>query len=309
VTDLPADQRAVVELVLARGRDYNEIARLLSIDRAGVRERALAALDALGPATEVAPERRALITDYLLGQLPAKVSEDVHARLERSDADAAWARGVAAQLGPIAAAELPAVPSGDAAQPSAAEPASEEPVGEGGAKPPASRTGGAILIGLGVLAVAAVIVIVIAAVSSGGSSSSSHTTSSAARSSSTAPTPTALARVKLTATAKGSKAQGAAEVFAQSNARYLALVAQNLTANVTTAANHNYYAVWLYNSASDTRLLGFAQPVTANGVLRTLGGPLQSGDSHFKQLLLTLETQAHPRTPGSVILSGPISLP
>jgi len=163
--------------------------------------------------------------------------------------------------------------------------------------------------GLGLLAVAAVIVIVIAAISSGGASSSSHTSSSSARSSSTAPAPTALARVKLTATVKGSKAQGAAEVFAQSSARYLALVAQNLVPNVTTGANRNYYAVWLYNSTSDTRRLGFAQPVAANGVLRTLGGPLQSGDSHFKQLLLTLETQAHPRAPGSVVLSGAMNLP
>ena len=38
---LPADQRAVLQLVLRRGRSYDEIARLLSIDRAAVRERAL----------------------------------------------------------------------------------------------------------------------------------------------------------------------------------------------------------------------------------------------------------------------------
>jgi len=41
--DLPADQRAVLQLVLQRGRTYDEIARLLSIDRAAVRARALAA--------------------------------------------------------------------------------------------------------------------------------------------------------------------------------------------------------------------------------------------------------------------------
>ena len=81
---LPADQRAVLQLVLQRGRSYDEIAQLLSIDRAAVRERALSALDALGPQTGVPPERRALITDYLLGQLPPRVAEDTRDRLARS---------------------------------------------------------------------------------------------------------------------------------------------------------------------------------------------------------------------------------
>ena len=54
---LPPDQRAVLQLVLQRGRSYDDIAKLLSIDRAAVRERALRALDALGPQTRVAAER------------------------------------------------------------------------------------------------------------------------------------------------------------------------------------------------------------------------------------------------------------
>src|SRR5258708_19085185 len=89
---LPAEQRAVVELVLRRGRNYDEIAELLSIDRAGVRERALAALDALGPQTGVPAERRALITDYLLGALPAGVAADFAERLASSPSQRAYAR-------------------------------------------------------------------------------------------------------------------------------------------------------------------------------------------------------------------------
>src|SRR5947209_3677328 len=72
---LPPDQRAVLQLVLQRGRSYDEIAQMLKIDRAAVRQRALAALDAIGPDTRVDPERRALITDYLLGSLPPRVQE------------------------------------------------------------------------------------------------------------------------------------------------------------------------------------------------------------------------------------------
>ena len=79
--ELPPDQRAVLDLVLQRGRSYDDIARLLSIDRAGVRARALAAFDGIGPDTGLAPESRALITDYLLGQLPDRVAEQTRDRL------------------------------------------------------------------------------------------------------------------------------------------------------------------------------------------------------------------------------------
>src|SRR5947209_12611266 len=108
--ELPPDQRAVLELVLKRGRSYDEIARLLRIDRAGVRQRALAAFDALGPRTSVGPERRALITDYLLGALPPRVSEDVRARLAREWAARAWARVIASELATVASEPLPEIP-------------------------------------------------------------------------------------------------------------------------------------------------------------------------------------------------------
>jgi Sigma-70, region 4 len=107
---LPADQRAVLQLVLQRGRTYDEIARLLSIDRAAVRARALAALDALGPQTRVGPERRALITDYLLGQLPHRVRDTTRDRLAESASERAWARVLSAELAPIASGPLPDIP-------------------------------------------------------------------------------------------------------------------------------------------------------------------------------------------------------
>jgi hypothetical protein len=107
---LTADQHAVLELVLKRGRGYDEIARLLSVDRAGVRERALAAFDALGPPTRVPPERRALITDYLLGQLPPRVGEDTRQRLAQSAGERAWARVLASELAPLSSTPLPGIP-------------------------------------------------------------------------------------------------------------------------------------------------------------------------------------------------------
>ena len=117
---LPADQRAVLDLVLQRGRSYDDIARLLAIDRAAVRARALAAFDAIGPDTGLAPESRALITDYLLGQLPDRVAEQTHDRLAESPYERAWARVLASELGPLASNPLPEIPDGPRAKAKAA---------------------------------------------------------------------------------------------------------------------------------------------------------------------------------------------
>src|SRR5207302_6948951 len=107
---LTPDQRAVLDLVLQRGRSYDEIARLLGIDRAAVRARALAAFDELGPETEIASESRALITDYLLGQLPERAAEQVRDRLAKAPEERAWARVVASELRPMANKPLPEIP-------------------------------------------------------------------------------------------------------------------------------------------------------------------------------------------------------
>src|ERR1700733_12268587 len=112
--NLPPDQRAVLDLVLQRGRSYDDIARLLAIDRAAVRARALAAFDAIGPDTGLAPESRALITDYLLGQLPDKVAEQTRDRLAESPYERAWARVLPSELSPVASKPLPEIPEGTA---------------------------------------------------------------------------------------------------------------------------------------------------------------------------------------------------
>jgi Sigma-70, region 4 len=115
---LPPDQRAVLALVLQRGRTYDEIANLLAIDRAAVRDRALAAMDALGPSEpRVAPERRALITDYLLDQLPPRVRETTREHLAGTASERAWARMLAGELAPMASKPLPEIPAAPTATP------------------------------------------------------------------------------------------------------------------------------------------------------------------------------------------------
>src|SRR5436305_2320184 len=201
---LPADQRAVLELVLRRGRNYDVIAELLSIDRAGVRERALAALDALGPQTGVPAERRALITDYLLGALPGRVADDVRDRLANSPSERAWARVVASELQPLASGPLPEIPpkaAREEGEPVAAAPeAAAEPErparsprpprarGAGPSGPRVSRTGGAVLLAAGAAIVIAVVLVLV--LSGGGSSKKPASAASKSRTpASSTPTP------------------------------------------------------------------------------------------------------------------------
>src|SRR5256714_15253589 len=65
---LPADQRAVLQLLVKQGQTYDALSGLLNIDPAAVRERAHAALEALGPdaGRRLAPERPAQGSGYPL---------------------------------------------------------------------------------------------------------------------------------------------------------------------------------------------------------------------------------------------------
>ena len=124
IDSLPGDQRAVLQLVLGRGRSYDEIARLLSIDPGAVRARARAATDALGPPTQVPEANRQMICDYLLGQLPAHEIPAVRDLLADSAPERGWARALSPELAPLSVGPLPEIPSsiGTLAAPSPAEP-------------------------------------------------------------------------------------------------------------------------------------------------------------------------------------------
>jgi hypothetical protein len=364
---LPGDQRAVLQLVLSRGRSYDEIARLLSIDPAAVRERALAAIDALGPDTGVPAENRGRIADYLLGQRPDQSEIDaVRDLLARSPSERAWTRVVASELAPLATEGLPEIPTEasepsagthdapssepattagstrpgssetEAAQPAAAAagrsfaPAAAEEAAPGGAQSGdgadggadgsdrrrrSSRLGGAVVIALAVVAVAVVLFFVLR--SNGNSPShqaaatppATSTTSAGSPSSTTSTTSSTsakvVAQINLTPPHTGSKAAGIAEVLNEGTSQGVAIVAQNVPPNSTKPPNA--YAVWLYNSPSDAQILGFVNPgVGSNGRLSTAGA-LPSNARHYKKLIVTVETTAKPKAPGTVILEGPLT--
>ncbi|MGI8573078.1 MAG: hypothetical protein ACR2L9_10715 [Solirubrobacteraceae bacterium] len=324
---LPGDQRAVLELVLRQDRGYDEIERLLSIDRTAVRARALSALDAIGPATSVEEHRRALIADYLLGQLPPRVSEDVAKRLGQSADERNWAQALISELAPIASKPLPAVPSaavnGDAPahQADAPPPPSPSYSEAAGLAPerPASRRGGAILLVVGALVAIAVVVFLLtqggskrngapptpAASSPTAPAASSPTTlpststTPATPSTSTTP-PKILAQVNLLPPSGTSKAKGAAELLTEKGTLAVLLVASGLAPNT----KHDVYAVWLYNSPAKYVRVGFVTPgVGSNGKVERLG-LLPANAASYSKLLLTLEPQPPPAHPGNVVLAG-----
>jgi Sigma-70, region 4 len=353
--DLPADQRAVLQLVLQRGRTYDEIGELLKIERAAVRQRAVQALDSLGPQTGPEPKQRAVIADYLLRQLPARASDDARERLAESPAERAWARVVASELSPMASTPLPEIPvestrrqaaadaergpvaaaatrpkpqsagevaraaglaeSSDAGPTGLADSSDAGATGGPGAPAPrrrrSSRLGGALLLGAGVLVVAVVVVVIATTGGSSKHSRSSSTsasapaTTAASTSSTASTTPQVVHQINLTSPgAPATKTAGLADVLKQGNTDGIAIVAQNVPANT----KHDAYAVWLYNTPADSHILGFVNPgVSSNGRLSTAGA-LPANASHFKRLIVTLETQASPKAPGKIILQGPLTL-
>ena len=118
---LAPDQRAVVQLVLQRGRSYAQIAELLKISEDAVRARAHAGLGALAPEVELPDDEVAGIADFLLGQQNGKPRQATRRLLRDSDAAFLWAATVRASLeglGPVP--ELPeAERAGRGAQPRA----------------------------------------------------------------------------------------------------------------------------------------------------------------------------------------------
>lgn len=333
---LPADQRAVLQLVLQQRRSYDEIAALLSIDRAGVRQRALDAFDSLGPGNSIPTPQRALLTDYLLGQLPGRLADQVHDSIAGSPAERAWLRVVASEVAPLARDALPEIPAGaapgPAVSPAVASPAADQPrdrsrardrasrervAGAGASVAAASRRGGAIVLGLAGLVIAAIVaVVIVLLVSGGGGKSKPHPVASASTSTSTTPATSTsttstgstkaklIGQVNLNSPTGNKTIKGIAQVISEGSTLGVLVVATHVPANTT----HNAYAVWLYNSSSDAKLVGFVSTrVGSKGELET-EGPLPANASHYKEMLVTLETKPKPTTPGPVLLEGPLKI-
>jgi hypothetical protein len=265
LAQLPADQQAVLDLVLRRGRTYASIARALRLDVDAVRARAREAVSALGTAGRVVPaHRRAQVTDWLLGQADPAAAADVRAYLESSRVGRAWARSAAQQLGVLAGDRLPQIPATERI-----------------ALPP----------GAGLAAVAAPAVAVLAAAIIVGS-----------RDDRTAVPPAAAAPPSawLEPTRPGSRADGATEILDRGGRKALVVTAGGLPRSTATAA----YTVWLTNGGRDDATYVATFRTDGQGRIDGLT-PLRVDPSRFGAVLVTRQrAEGTPSRPGLVMLRG-----
>jgi hypothetical protein len=100
------------------------------------------------------------------------------------------------------------------------------------------------------------------------------------------------------------KPAGIAAVYKDGTRRAITVTALGLAANKTG----NAYAVWLYKSPSQRKLLGFVNPaVGKNGRLST-AGVLPRDARKYTHIAITLEDHASSRSSGKIVLEGPLIL-
>jgi hypothetical protein len=305
IDDLPADQRAALQLLLKQGRTYDEIAQLLRIEPNAVRERARAGLDALGPddVDDLTLEQQDEIADYLLGQQSASQRAHTRELLESSAPGRAWARVVAGELRPIAGDNLPEIPS-EAAEVDEAFGALHARTEHREKTQKSSKVGGAIL--LAGLAIALLVAILLLTGAFDGDDGGDRTATSTTSTTSTNAQPQVEAQINLTPPeGSNSDAAGVAQIARQGGQRAVALVGQGLPA----ANRQRFYAIWLYTSPSKAKFLGFPNPQpTSNGRIET-GFGLPNDASNYRELVVTRETQEQPKRPGTIVLRGRLQLP
>ncbi|HTA96246.1 MAG TPA: anti-sigma factor [Solirubrobacteraceae bacterium] len=282
---LPPDQRAVLSLVLDRGKSYAEVADLLGIPENTVRDRAHAALDALA--------------DDAAASGGSRVSSAPDARPGAPPSTTAAFK--TANVGPGPARTATGASSTPPPRPR--EPRSPQTSA-------GSRRAGALLLG----AIVVVIVVVVVLVSSGGGKGSPPTTTAASTpttttgsgTSSTSKTsatkPKLDSTIRLSSPEPSTNAAGVAYVLSDGSRRAFYVTAQGLP-----PSSGFFYAVWLYDSPSNAEPLGRASSVGSNGRMEG-GNPLPSNAGDYAKFIITRETSTHPKEPGPTVLSGAFTL-
>jgi Sigma-70, region 4 len=327
VDSLPADQQAVLQLLLRQGRSYAQIAGMLKISDAAVRERAQGALTALGPpAGDLSARRRAEIGDWLLGQADDDERADTEALLDRDERARAWADAVADELAPLGGERVPAVPAPPPAEhtptgeepgspadgpPAAPAPADEPPAAaptrvraaaqaaSATPRPHSSRVGGAVLLSL--LALVAVVVVVL--VTRGGdddgggqrAASTTSTQGDAAQS-------RVVAQVNLRAPdgAPAAKALGIMQVLRVDGQLAINAIFEGLP---RPKAKNVGYGIWLSTPGGERKWLGFVNTADEQGRL-VVQGRFNENVTAYRDVLLTRETRRNPPRPGTIYLRG-----
>jgi hypothetical protein len=296
---LSAEQRAIIELVLQRGKSYAELSDLLAMPESRVRELARDALVSLSPvsAKRVEDDWRGQLADYVLGQQTGPESTATRGHLRRSEAARTWARSLLDSLDTLYEGGLPTIPDGDRAarreRPPRRREREEAPAPDEELSPEAQaavrrrRIIGAGLVAAGLLALI-VLVWPIGVLTNNDNSSSGSSSSSPADT------------VAQPGNGKGVPA-GIAIVASRDGRRQVIVQAASLPPNKPRQA----YEVWLYNSPKDARSLG-AQVTDQRGTFQG-AGPLPDDYQHFKYIDVSKEAIDQNRAhSGNSVLRGKI---
>jgi hypothetical protein len=312
IDDLPADRRAVLQLLLKQGKSYDDLASLLRIEPETVRERARDALDRLGVTGAGIPEldmaEQDEIADYLLGQQSASERAATRDLLETSAPGRAWARVVSGELRDLAGDQLPEIPS-ERAEVDEAFGALEARKEARERQAKSSRLGGVLLLAAVGVAVAFLIIFVISGNDDegAGSDSAGATAAETTGTTTTAGGQQVLGQVNLNAVSGSAnpKALAAVTLVAADGGVSMVFQGQDIPPN----ARGNVYALWVATAENAARL-GFTPRVGKRGRLRFQGNiPTDIDLSQFQAMILTRETTADPKTPGKIIIAGELPKP
>jgi hypothetical protein len=271
---LSAEQRAIVELVLQRGKTYSELADMLGMPEARVRELARQALVELAPVSVRAVEEdwRGQLADYVLGQQAGPEATATKGHLRRSEAARSWTRSLLDSLDQLYPnGSMPAIPEGErgrergarrrASAPGAEPQAGAAAAGAGGGREGAASAAGRrrlLLLGAGIAALVLVAVLLwpIGVLTDDGDEPTSADQAAGV----------AQGTNGAGQQAANGRAAGIAVVAEQSGQRSLLVRASNLV----PSGNRQAYGVWLYNGADDARSLG-GQVTDAKGQYQAIG--------------------------------------
>jgi anti-sigma factor RsiW len=306
--DLPADQKAVLQLVLRQGRTYSEIAGLLKISEAAVQNRALTALDQIGVGgdrvSELDEDRQDEIGDYLLGQQSASERAATRELLESDQAARDWARGVATELRTAGVAgedALPEIPT-DPAEVHEAFDALDARRAARADQARSSRLGGMLIIVAVLLVVAGGVLVLTGVIGGSDDDGAGKDAATPTQTSTVATTASVEQQINLTPPNGAKKPLGVANIVSQDGQRALAVVGQDLPAS-------GHYVLWVRNGTK-SKFLGFFPPVTGSGADK---GRLQglvaapSDLASYNEMMVTREAGSTPKQPTTIVLKGSLS--
>jgi Anti-sigma-K factor rskA/Sigma-70, region 4 len=281
---LSAEQRAIVELVLQQGKTYEELADMLGVPEARVRELARDALVELAPVSVRGVEQdwRGQLADYVLGQQSGAEATATKGHLRRSEAARGWTRSLLDSLEQLYSnGSMPAIPDGErggrrraAAAAPPPGPGAQDGAGLAGGHGPGDAVRRRRMLAAGAALAALLLIVLVWPVGllTGGDDDEPASEQAAGGEAAA----DAAQGQGASQNASGPPA-GIAIVVEQEGKRQLLVQA----ARLSPSGEREAYEVWLYNSRGDAKTLG-GQVTDQQGNYQAVGPlPQDFGDYRF----------------------------